>query len=554
MDAFLVMTLKPRTEMNGKENDRPIIDFLLSRAGEGRARLHMPGHKGRPLPGSFWKELYKVDLTELHDTDDLNDPCGMIAESQERAARLWGARRSYYLTGSSTAGIIAGVLAAVRTGRAAGNSRPAPDGFSGEASGEVSGAVSGSGSRGASATVLLARNCHKSVFNACDVAGAGKIFVVPDIDGDTGIFSSVTPGQIRDAIRKAPSRPDIVVVTSPTYEGVISDIAGIARVCREEGVPLMVDEAHGAHLGLYDVFAGSAVKAGADIVIQSLHKTLPALTQTGIAHFCSDNAALESEFVRMLRAIQSSSPSYLLTASADSCVRFLESRGEELLSRWKKLTVYARKKLAQYGRNAPPEARGGKEQTAPCHPELFAGNGGTYMTDPAKICLVTPDGTDYLKKLADRGVDAEMGYGRLLLLYTGAGTTRGDVDRAAAAISEIDALYASTPSAPSDLRGVFGGIGGAAVAASGAVMPVVAPYDAEKSLLRDATGRIAAEYVWAYPPGIPLLCPGETVSEDTAEMIRTLREHGARLVFTGDNRVDGEARGGSELFIRVLPG
>lgn len=465
-------------------NDKSILEFLQSRALEGRARFHMPGHKGRALTGEFWDDLFKIDLTELPDTDDLHEPEGMIARSQERAAALWGAKRSFYLVGSSTAGILAGVLACV-----------------GDAEGSRINAhahAQGEGNK-SKKTVIIARNCHKSVYSACDIARARKSFIMPDIDPESGIFLSIRPEQVGEAIEREKGRAALVVITSPTYDGVISDVSGIARVCRRAGVPLMVDEAHGAHLGLGStcggeaVFPGGAVRAGADIVIQSLHKTLPSLTQTGIAHFCSEDKELEGRFASMLARVQSSSPSYVLMASMDACVRLMESRGAELLRAWRDNCEYAAEEIAKI-KNV----------------RLFRPRSGAFGIDQSKLCLITPDAGIYAEKLRKAGIDCEMALGRELLLYTGLGTDKEDIDRAIEALLLLDTENISElPHVPFPLK----------LPRRGRVRPDNAISEAglasPEAVLR-SIGGVSTVYAWAYPPGIPLICPGERLDRALA--------------------------------------
>lgn len=440
-----------------------VFDFLSRRAASGRVRLHMPGHKGRAPEGGFWGEAFAADVTELYDTDDLSEPRGMIAASQELASRLWGSGRSFYLAGSSTEGILAAVFA-----------------FAG-------------------GSVVMARNCHKSVFNAVSLAGARSEFILPPFDKKTGLFSSVSPESVSDALKRAPDSK-LVVLTSPDYFGVISDVASIAAVCRERGTRLLVDEAHGAHLGLFGVFGGSAVAAGADIVIQSLHKTLPSLTQTGIAHLrCESDARRFGTYLNMIR---SSSPSYLLIASADRCVRLINKDGKRLLESWRETVEKAREEFEAF-----PGA------------ELVGAPDGAFMLDPTKITLSVSDGEFYLRSLAARGVDCETAFGDKLLLYTGLGTKSEDLLRAQRAIAEIG--KGSVPAAKTD----------AALAGLCSSLPERVPHgeETERVKIENAVGRVCAEHVWAYPPGIPLICPGEAVTAPAAEFFRSFR---GRLVFT----------------------
>ena len=228
---------------------------LQSYASSGLYPLHMPGHKRRvvPAPGlpAGW------DMTEVPGVDDLHDADGILADAMARTAALWGAKRTWYLVNGSTCGILAAIRAAVvSSGRTA---------------------------------VICARNCHKSVYHAIELNRLTAHWLVPPVDPAFGIYGSITPAMVADALRACPDAA-AVILTSPTYEGVLSDLAAIAALCHAANVPLIVDEAHGAHylpLAAAHGWQGGAIAAGADVIIQSPHKTLPSLTQTALLHWNS---------------------------------------------------------------------------------------------------------------------------------------------------------------------------------------------------------------------------------------------------------------------------
>ena len=228
--------------------------ILQSRLEEYAARglypFHMPGHKRRvePAPGlpAAW------DVTEVPGTDDLHDASGILQEAMTRTAQLCGAQRTWYLVNGSTCGLLAGIRALAKR----------------------------------NSTVICARNCHKAVYHALELAGCHVHWLMPSVDSDWGICGPVTAGQVADAIRRHPSAK-AVILTSPTYEGVLSEIEGICRICHARNIPVLVDEAHGAHLIPLSRRAGfpaGALSCGADLVVQSPHKTLPSLTQTALLH------------------------------------------------------------------------------------------------------------------------------------------------------------------------------------------------------------------------------------------------------------------------------
>ena len=209
---------------------------------------HMPGHK-RQVFGELPKEFFQRDITEIDGFDNLHQPEGILLELQDRAAALCGAEESFYLVNGSTGGILSAVSAAVPFG----------------------------------GHILMTRNCHKSAYHAAYLRKLKISYLYPDVLQDYDIYEAVTPDQVCLALEKEKDI-DAVLVVSPTYEGRIANIREIAAVVHEKGIPLIVDEAHGAHLGLNTLIHENSCRAGADIVIQSTHKTLPALTQTALLH------------------------------------------------------------------------------------------------------------------------------------------------------------------------------------------------------------------------------------------------------------------------------
>ena len=273
----------------------------LETLSAARYPLHMPGHKRRvpPAPGLG---CYAWDLTEIDGADDLHDADGILADAMARTAALYGARRCWYLVGGATVGLLAGIRALAPFG----------------------------------STVVAARNCHKAVYHAIELGQLTARWLTPPVDPQFGIYGSVRPADVAAALDAAPDAR-CVILTSPTYEGVLSNIRTIAEICHARGVPLLVDEAHGAH---YLPFAarygwrGGAVAAGADLVVQSAHKTLPSLTQTAFLQLNGDLAD-PAEVERQLDVFETSSPSYPLMVSLDGCTRWLADEGEAAFAAWR---------------------------------------------------------------------------------------------------------------------------------------------------------------------------------------------------------------------------
>ncbi len=467
-----------------------LIEKLVSLQDTGRLPMHMPGHKRNE---SRFPHLYALsaaqDITEIDGFDNLHGASGILADSMERAAALWGADRSFYLVNGSSGGILAGIRALTRRGDA----------------------------------VLVTRAAHKSVYHAIELCGLRPVFLMPPVLTE-GFFGSVSPDAVAAALKAHPE-VRLVILTSPTYEGVISDIASIAEIAHKAGIPLLVDEAHGAHLSLSPYFVGGAVQAGADIVVQSLHKTLPSLTQTAILHVRGTLVDTE-RLAHQLSVFQTSSPSYLFLSSMDGCVRQIAG-DPSLFADW--AAAIDRFDAAVAGL---PHLRIPFHDGRPT-PSVFAcdrskiriGTAGTSLTGPSLAAA-----------LRERGIEPEMVTPDGVLAMTGMGDTAQTLSCLAAALIVIDAgcTDADTcdplPPWPTDLPQL-----------SMAPETVLeAPF--ESIPLTAAAGRTAAEYVWAYPPGIPLLIPGEVITE---EFLAYVRQASARTELHG-------TRGGMPSEIAVL--
>lgn len=497
-----------------------LIDRLKAYA-PGAIPMHMPGHKRNARLAEYLSGLpTDIDITEIDGFDDLHAPCGILKESMRLASKLWGSDESIYLVNGSTCGLLASVYAL---------------GFGG---GEA----------------VVARNCHKSAYHALEVTGVKPNFMLPEYDRALGAFGKLTTESVEKALDQTPDAR-FVLLTSPTYEGVMSDILGIVRVSHRRNVPVIVDEAHGAHLGLFGVFPSGAVRAGADIVIQSLHKTLPSLTQTAILHR-NGNLVDGSALYHALDVFETSSPSYPLLSSMDGCVHLLTDAGRPILEMWfQNLERFyeGALRLTSLRVRRRPDA------------------------DPGKIVIETGgagiSGFELMRVLREEySIELEMAMPAYALAMTGAGDTRENLDALFTALLEIDEGFASSKS-PSVVRDI-----GASVSKKSAVssaeaekcgadaardvfpkcgtgfpeaptLPeaVLSPREALRANsvrvpVSDSEGRVSADYAWAYPPGIPMVVPGERIPRGFAGRWARLRASGAKTVLTG---------GGGDL-IRVV--
>lgn len=443
----------------------------------GACPMHMPGHKradlGGPLP-------WGLDITEIDGFDNLHDAQGILKEGMDRAARLYGSDRAFYLVNGSTCGILAGVCAVAHPGD----------------------------------TVLLSRGCHKSVYHALELRELVPVYLTAPLDPASGVTASLPPQAVADALAAHPEAK-LLIITSPTYEGVCSDLKSIVALAHGSGVPVLVDAAHGAHLGFSPAFPGGAVSSGADIVIQSLHKTLPSLTQTSLAHW---NRGLVDgdEFARQLSIFETSSPSYLLMGSIDQCVDLLERRGTELFAAYET-------NLAAFDR----AIAGLRHLRVLCHSEdRMADHPGFFAFDPGKLVISTRGtgltGPGLMEQLRrEDNIELEMAMGDYALAMTSICDTGKSLGQLADALLRIDGGLHPVP-AP--------------------VTPPAFPLPERRLLisqarrlpgeavpLTEAVGRISGGMVWAYPPGVPLLVPGEVLSAELAAVLLDLATRGVCL-------------------------
>lgn len=452
--------------------------------------FHMPGHKRK------WRaaaDPYAIDITEIDGFDNLHHAEEVLKDAQERAAELYGSKQAYYLVNGSTCGLLAAIGAACRR-------------------------------RG---SILVARNCHKAVYHGIYMQELTAHYVYPKINA-YGIACAITPEQIAKELLQHPD-VDAVLLTSPTYEGVVSDIARIAELAHAHGIPLIVDEAHGAHFGLTEdeVFPDSAVHCGADLVVQSLHKTLPSYTQTALLHVCSDRVPTK-RVEQFLDIYETSSPSYILMAGMERCIRYMRESGAQELCRFRERLDWFGSRMAALRRlKLIGRADFSKEQAFGFDASkllFYTGNAG--ITGKALYDML----------LQDYGLQMEMAAGNYVLAMTSLMDTEDGFARLEAALLEIDArLSQKSPDSETARSNVT------AVSTSENVSQFAQLYTPQEQVctiaealdsaqeaveLKNATGRIVSDYIYLYPPGIPLLAPGERITEKAVRDICLCLESG----------------------------
>ncbi len=453
--------------------------------------FHMPGHKRNRnvvqegLPAG-------IDITEIEGFDDLHHPGGILKEAQERAARVYHAEESCFLVNGSTAGILSAVLGSTKRG----------------------------------SRILMARNCHKSVYHAVFMNELQAEYVYPQYDSETGLNGAVDPDEIRRMLDENTGICAVVIV-SPTYDGVLSDVGAIAEIAHAHGIPLIVDEAHGAHFGFHPYFPENANRKGADIVIHSLHKTLPSLTQTALLHM--NGTIADREAVRMyLHMLQSSSPSYVLMASIDACICRLEEQGRAGFDPYVELLEQTRREL-------------GRLQNIRLVPKPVGDRAQTAKYDRSKI-VISVKGTELSGKELQRilreryHLELEMSAGDYVLAMTSVGDTREGMNRLVSALQAIDTELGrsggesekrTAQTRSSDFRlPVLEQIWTSAEVRNriqeGKTRTVVLSFGS-------SIGHISAEYAYLYPPGIPLVVPGERISGEAARLLERYETTGYEI-------------------------
>lgn len=435
--------------------------------------MHMPGHKRNAAFLPIVNPV-AVDVTEIHGFDNLHAAEGILLSAMERAARLWGAKRSHFLVNGSSSGILAALSAALPTG----------------------------------GHLAIDRSAHKSAYHAIELRGLTPHYLSRPIAEAYGIKGSMNPPEAERVLAEFPSI-GAVLITSPTYEGVVSDIASIAEIVHAHGALLIVDEAHGAHFGFSDAFPKSAVTLGADIVIQSLHKTLPTFTQSAILHVCSDRVD-ESKLAKFLSYYQTTSPSYVLMAGMDACVGMLRERGKELFAQyearlsafWAQMEKLSNIRLLKADSPLIWGFDYGKLYFSLCETDLTGEALGQILREEFHIeCeMTTADGCLCMTSVAD----TDEGFHRLANAMVA-------IDRRlkkaqAPAVPPIPPIpkMICTPAAAAERQ-------------------------TEEVDFLSACGRVAGEFVWAYPPDIPILVPGEEMDGGVIEAIAALQAWGVRL-------------------------
>ena len=511
-----------------KEKQPGLLERLTEYAGSDAYPFHMPGHKRREIPDGIpggFPDPYGIDITEIDGFDNLHHAEGILKDAMETVAAIYGADRSWYLVNGSTCGILSAVFAATENG----------------------------------GKILTARNCHKAVYHAICLNRLEAEYLYPEEITEFRINGGIRAEDVRkalekDAMRCAGNSGDVrgkitkiqaVLITSPTYEGVVSDIRAIADAAHEYGIPLIVDEAHGAHLEYADQchsFPKSALEYGADIVIQSLHKTLPCFTQTAILHV-KGKLVDQDRISRYLSMFQTSSPSYLFMAGMERCIRYMDGDGRNEMIRYEK-------RLERF-----MERMEGLQVLEVLDREIC----GKYRTvagwDPSKIVVSTMRAEDFHgEELAETlrrkyHLEMEMTAPEYVIAMTSLMDTEGGFERLGTALLEIDgALRHCVEPEQQKEKGESKEkerCETPEVTESKVLHPVrrmliceAMNADTERTALQDTVGKVSAEFVYLYPPGIPIIAPGEVFTDAIVEKIVAYKAAGLLVQGPADPDAD----------------
>ena len=472
--------------------------------------FHMPGHKRKPV----LKHCYEIDITEIDGFDDMHHPEGILKEFQIYMSHVYGSRKSYFLINGSTGGILSAISAVT------------------ELEGEI----------------LIARNCHKSVYHTAYLRNLKTHYIYPQYDENWGIFTTILPWDVEKAMEKYP-KCKVVMIVSPTYEGVVSDINAIAKVVHEHGGILIVDEAHGAHFSFLEDFPKSAVDCGADIVIQSVHKTLPSLTQTALLHVCSGEK-LQQKVEQYLSIYQTSSPSYVFLSAIEECVLWMEENKEnegkayaQRIARLRRCIVSC-KRIELYEYDARYQRRRSFGFDAKHQSAQFVKSTEQTAYDQGKLVLRVRNMENsgrwlYDTLLARFHIQLEMCMPGYCIAMTSIMDDEEALNRLLYALMQIDKELVHDCLDENQKIGQNEGIHLRKALENEFVLTSygIDQCDIESLFLEDCIGRISAETAYVYPPGIPVIVAGERFSEGCVQVLKQYCRYGFEIRGIRDHRI-----------------
>lgn len=471
------------------DQDRmPIIEALEDMKAARLVPFDVPGHKrGRAdknLTKFLGEKAMSIDVNSMKPLDNLCHPISVIKEAEELAAAAFKAKGAFFMVGGTTSSVQAMIFAVTKRGD----------------------------------KIIVPRNVHRSVINAMILCGAIPVYVNPQIEQNLGIPLGMNLDDVEQTIL-ANLDAKALFINNPTYHGICSNLKAVVDLCHKHNVKVIVDEAHGTHFSFSDKLPLSAMEAGADLAAVSMHKSGGSLTQSS---FLLVGENMNVDYVRqIINLTQTTSGSYLLMASLDMARRNMALNGKAIFDEVLEMVDYAREEINQIGGyNAF-----GKE--------LINGE-SVYAFDTTKLCVNTLDtgltGIEVYDILRDE-YDIQVEFGDLgnILAYVSVGDRKSDIERLIGALSEIKRRYKKPRSTIMQYKYIMPEV---------VLSPQEAFYANKESVkLKDAENRICGEFVMCYPPGIPILAPGEFITGEIIEYIEYCKEKGCNLTGSEDLEV-----------------
>lgn len=475
--------------MQYTQNNAPLYEAMKNFRLNRVVPFDVPGHKGgrgnEELTNFLGINCLKADVNSMKPLDNLCHPVSVIKDAQALAAEAFGAKSSFFIVNGTTGSVQAMIMSTCKEGD----------------------------------KIIMPRNVHRSAINALVVNGSVPVYVNPGVNKRLGIPLGMSVSEVEKAIRENPDAK-AVLINNPTYYGVCSDLRAIVKLAHENNMLALVDEAHGTHLYFGEDMPVNAMAAGADMAAVSMHKSGGSLTQSSIL-LCSDS--INADYVRqVINLTQTTSASYLLMSSLDIARKNLALHGKQIFAKAESYAEYARKEINSIG----GYYAFGKEL---CDGDAF------YAFDSTKLSVNTMEtglaGIEVYDLLRDEyNIQIEFGDIGNILAYISAGDRALEIERLISALAEIKRLYSK------DQNGMFD---------HEYINPLVelSPKDAfftdkEKVELDITVGRICGEFVMCYPPGIPILAPGERITEEIIDYIKYAKEKGCFLSGTQDITVN----------------
>lgn len=456
-----------------KKNETPLIYALEAYRNDGKIQMHMPGHKGgQDFPQWFIENFVKYDLTEIPGLDNLHNPESVIKKSMDKCSEVFGARKSFYLVNGSTSGIHAMLMSALEKGD----------------------------------KLLVQRDCHQSVINGLILFGIQPIFIMPEYNEAWHVKTPASLAVWEKAVLENPGIKG-ALITSPDYFGFCSPLEDLSDMMHKKGKILLVDEAHGAHFVFSKDLPLTALEQGADLCVQSLHKTLPALTQAAILHIGNTNVP-ENRIKLAVSMLTTTSPSYPIMASMEYAVDFAQKEGA---SRYGKLINMLNDIKSELN----------KMRKLKLFPDEMEG----VKRDPTRIVIYTSyadlSGYELYKMLDEEyGVVAEMADESHVVFITTTADKKKDLEYLKNSLLALEQKLKASESQ----KNVFSLW---PIQPGKCIMPELSIYlkECRDVLLNCSEGLVSARMITPYPPGIPLLCPGEIITKEHIHIIGRMLMH-----------------------------